>query len=75
MLKILAESVSGAKNTKLVTHDGYLVRELKVDLSTFPDGADRQDALKCGWLEISPYWRENYELVYGPDGILRYQSR
>lgn len=75
-LKVSPQSVIGAENTRLVTDEnGELTRLLAVNLSTFPDEADRKDALACGWLDISPYWDEPHDLVCGRDKIVRYVAR
>ena len=74
ILKAEPKSITGAEKMPLITDEnGELARRLKVDLSTFPEGSDRDDALACEWLDISPYWKESYKLVCGSDGIVRYE--
>jgi hypothetical protein len=50
-----------------------LFLNLEVNLGTFPEGADRDDARECGYLEISPYWEKPYDLIY-EDGEVQYRS-
>jgi hypothetical protein len=64
--------IVGAEKFPLVTESGNMARRLKVDMATVPDGAEREDALKSGWLDISPYWEEPYILKVNADGILEY---
>jgi hypothetical protein len=75
-LKVSPQSITGAEKMPLVTDEnGNLARLLRVNLSTFPDNSDREDALACGWLDISPYWNEPHDLVVNNDGVLEYQAK
>jgi hypothetical protein len=71
-LKISIHAVTGAENARLVFENGIPARLCHVDMASVPNGAEREDALACGWLEISPYWKEPYKLVMGNDNIVRY---
>ncbi len=74
-LLVQPHGLIGAKNIRLVVDEnGNYARKIKVDMSTFPDAAVREDAYKSGWLDISPYWEEPYDLVV-ENGILKYKSK
>lgn len=69
---VAPESTIGAQKMPLITIEGSLAVRLDVDLSTFPDQAIREDAFQCGWLEVSPYWREEAYRLVVEAGVLRY---
>lgn len=66
------ELTGETKNLHLVTTEGPPAIRLDVDLSTFPDQAIREDAFQSGWLEVSPYWREEAYRLVVEVGVLRY---